>query len=656
MKKIIIKKLHLLNFKGMRDFTIEFNDDITTVSGGNGLGKTTIFDAFTWLLFGKDSQDRKAFDIKTYDTDGKTIERIPHEVSGLLVVDDEEINLCRKFNEKWTKRRGTSEEVFTGNEEERLYNDVPMSLKDWNEKINAICPEQVFKFITNPWYFSAQKTDIQRAMLFRMAGDVSDADIAKGNKDFETLLAGITGKTMDEYKREISAKKRRLKSDIEAIPERIDERKRDVSALEVDILGRKIDFAALEKELEIKQNELAEVEAQITDVVKAYNAKQDARMAKGRELAEVRSAMFDRETEIKMEVQRAAKADYEAQLELKAQVEQLNMKKARLEATIKSDTEEIDACKRKRERLISEWQEINAETLSFNENDFVCPTCHRRFEIDEVEAKQTEITERFNQRKAERIEDNNRRGKANKEQMDACNEDIAKCNSEIDTINAKIAEYKENPLFTKEIIVPDANPIIEADKKYKALLAKAKALQADIDNDTDKPDTEALEAQKHTIASNMDNLKASITNKAQIERNNARIAELEYELRTQSEELARLEGIEFTMQQFAKARVEAIEDKINDMFTITKFKMFDTQINGGEVETCEAVADGIPYSTQNNAMRFNMGIDIINAICKSEGITAPIFADNSESVNDIIPTASQLIRLVVTKDKELIIK
>lgn len=656
MKKIIIKKLHLLNFKGMRDFTIEFNDDITTVSGGNGLGKTTIFDAFTWLLFGKDSQDRKAFDIKTYDANGKTIERIPHEVSGSLVVDGEEISLCRKFNEKWTKKRGTSEEVFTGNEEERLYNDVPMSLKNWNEKINAICPEQVFKFITNPWYFSAQKTDIQRAMLFRMAGEVSDADIAKGNKDFETMLAGITGKTMDEYKREIAAKKRRLKSDIEAIPERIDERKRDVSALEVDVLGRKIDFAALEKELESKKNELAEVEVQIADIVKAYNAKQDARMAKSRELSEVRSTMFDRETEIRMEVQRAAKADYEAQSELKAQVEQLNMKKNRLENTIKADTEALDACKKKRESLIAEWQKINAETLSFNEDDFVCPTCHRRFDIDEIEAKQTEITERFNKNKAERIEDNNRRGKANKAQMDAYNEEIAKCNSEIDTINAKITECKENPLFTKEILVPDAKPIIEADKKYIELLAKATALQADIDNDTDKPDTEALEAQKRTIANDMDSIKASIANKAQIERNNTRITELEAELRTLSEELARLEGIEFTMQQFAKARVEAIEDKINGMFTITKFKMFDTQINGGEVETCEAMADGIPYSTQNNAMRFNIGIDIINAICKSEGITAPIFADNSESVNDIIPTASQLIRLVVTKDTELIIK
>lgn len=656
MKKIIIKKLSLTNFKGMRNFSIEFNDTITTVSGGNGLGKTTIFDAFTWLLFGKDSQDRKAFDIKTYDASGKTIERIPHEVSGLLVVDGEEISLCRRFSEKWTKKRGTSEEVFTGNEEERLYNDVPMSLKDWNEKINIICPEQVFKFITNPWFFSAQKTDVQRAMLFRMAGNVSDADIAKDNKDFENLLAGITGKTMDEYKREITAKKRRLKAEIEAIPERIDERKRDVSALEMDVLGRKIDFAALEMELGDKQKKLSDVEAQINDVVEAYNAKQDKRIAKGRELKEVRSAMFDRELEIENEVQRTTKVDFETQAELKERVKRLNSKKEQLQHTIDADTKALEDCKVIRANLLAEWHKINDETLSFNEEEFVCPTCHRRFEIDEIEAKQTEITERFNRHKAERIDDNNRRGKANKDKMGVYDTEITKTKEAIAQIDKDIATYKANPLFTKEIVIPDVRPVVEADTKYTELEKKAKALQYEIDNGTEKPDIDALKMQKSEVSTDIDNIKSSLANKAQIERNNARITELEGELRTQSEELARLEGIEFTMQQFAKARVEAIEDKINGMFTITKFKMFDTQINGGEVETCEAMADGIPYSTQNNAMRFNIGIDIINALCKSEGITAPIFADNSESVNDIIPTPSQLIRLVVTKDKELIVK
>ena len=648
MKQIIIKQLHLTNFKGMADLTVNFNDTITSISGCNGVGKTTIFDAFTWLLFGKDSNERKNFDIKTYDENGKTIERIPHEVSGVLSVDGEEITLCRKFNEKWTKKRGTSEEVFTGNEEERLYNDVPMSLKDWNEKINAICPEQVFKFITNPLYFSAQKTEVQRTMLFRMAGDVSDEEITNGNADFKDLLASITGKTMEEYKREIAAKKRRLKADIDAIPERIDERKRDMPEV--------ANWAGLEKQLAEQQQELTHIEEQITDTVKAYNAKNEERLAKGRELANIRRQMFDRETDIKANVLRDYKADIERQSALKTHLKDLQAKKERLQRELQADNEYLATCTKKRETLIAEWKEINARTLSFNEDDFVCPTCHRRFEIDEIEAKQSEITERFNTKKAEDLADNNQRGKANSERMNDYKAEIDKIGNNIADIDKEIADIEANPLFAQEIAMPEVNPVIEADETYQGLREKAQALQEDIDNDTEQPNTSDLEDRKRTIVNEIDNIKSQLLKKDYIEKGNNRIAELENQLRKQSEELARLEGIEFTMQQFSKARIEAIESKINGMFEFVRFKMFDTQINGGEVETCEAVAYGKPYSTQNNAMRYNMGIDIINAICKSEQMTAPIFLDNAESINNIIPTASQLITLSVTTDKELVIK
>ena len=125
MKKVIIKSMKLTNFKGLRDFTIEFNDSMTSVLGKNGSGKTTIFDAFTWLLFGKDSEDRKSFNIKTLDAQGVAIHRIPHEVSAILTVDDdegidEEISLCRRYSEKWQKKRGSATEEFKGHEEERF--------------------------------------------------------------------------------------------------------------------------------------------------------------------------------------------------------------------------------------------------------------------------------------------------------------------------------------------------------------------------------------------------------------------------------------------------------------------------------------------------------------------------------------------------------
>ena len=173
--------------------------------------------------------------------------------------------------------------------------------------------------------------------------------------------------------------------------------------------------------------------------------------------------------------------------------------------------------------------------------------------------------------------------------------------------------------------------------------------------DNSEVDADELNHGRKTLQESISELKLRLSKKDIIERNNQRIKELETQLKNQSEELALLEGIEFTITAFSKARIEAVECKINRMFKIVKFKMFEQQINGGEVETCEAMADGKPFSTQNNAMKINMGLDIINAICEFEGTTAPIIVDNAESVNRLIDTKSQLIRLVVTEDESLVI-
>ncbi len=645
MKKVIIKRLSLLNFKGLREFQIEFSDSMTSVLGKNGSGKTTIFDAFTWLLFGKDSEDRKSFNIKTLDAQGVAIPRIPHEVSAILTVDDEEISLCRRYSEKWQKKRGSATEEFTGHEEERLYNDVPMSVKEWGEKIISICSEQVFKFITNPLYFSAQKTDTQRAMLFRMAGTISDEEIAAGNADFMDLLAKLTGKSMEEYKREIAAKKRRIKAEIDGIPERIDERKRDMPEAE--------NWLLLEADLEAKKSELEKVEKSISDKSQAYSEASKAKLEIAKKEFDLRQRLLNREHEIKQSVLKEYNEQSSQQSELRRQVESAQAELGRVQSEMTRYQRDLEAMQQKRSALIAEWKEINARTLQFNQDEFVCPTCKRPLDIDDIERKQSEMTENFNTRKANDLAENNRKGQANKKAMDETMSPVKKCEERISELSTKIESLKANPLYTSEMKEPDATPTIEADAERKKILNQIAEVKAELDKPNEAPDTSELTEQKKSIISEIDIIKAKLAKKETIERNEARIKELEKQLREQSEELAQLEGIEFTMAAFSKARIEAVENRINGLFSIVKFKMFEQQINGGEVETCEATVNGVPYSDLNNAMTINAGLDIINAICKSEGVTAPIFIDNAESVNELLHTQSQMIRLVVTDDETL---
>lgn len=651
MRSIIIKEIHFVNFKGFRNMTIEFNEDITTICGRNGSGKTSIFDGFTWLLFGKDSQDRKAFNIKTLDKNGKAIPKLPHEVSAIIVVDGETIELCRRFNEKWVKRRGQIEEEFTGHEEERLYNNVPMSLKEWNEKISNICSEQVFKFITNPKYFVSQKPDVQRAMLFRMAGELSDADIAAGNDDFSALLASLTGKTMEEYKKEIQAKKRRIKAEIEAIPERIDERKRDISALS------EYDYPSIEASIKDKQDKVAKIEAEMLDLSKKNEAISKKRSEAIKELGQLKERKLRLEYEIKEKVT----ADYRAAISKKNDIQS---KISDLERNIQSLSNRRDGLKRTieecasyREKLIAEWKSINASTITFNENDFVCPTCKRPLDIDDIEKKQQEMTENFNLTKSSRLAENNRKGQENKKKMQEAEALIISIDGDIKKASEEIEKLKSAEEYAINLVEPDAYPVIEGNTEYKKLSeeisAKEKALEG---SSTNNVDTSSQKQELSLLKSEIDSLKRTLANRETITRNTQRIGELEAQYKEGAQELADLEHIEFTMAAFNKARIEAIDKRINGMFSLVKFKMYEQQINGGEIETCEAVVNGIPYSGQNNAMQINMGIDIINAICKFEGITAPIFIDNAESVNEFIPSHSQVIKLVVTTDNELSIQ
>ena len=342
-KEIIIKSLSLVNFKGIRELSVSFDERVTDIFGRNGSGKTTLFDAFTWLLFGKDSQDRKKFDLKTLDADGRIIPQLPHEVSAIITVNGEEVKICRRFTEKWVKRAGQTERVFTGNEEERFYNDVPCSQREYEAKIADICNEAVFKFITNPAYFPSQSAESQKEMLLKMAGSISDNEIATGNADFEALLAQITGKTMNEFKKEIAAKKSRLNAEISDIPGRIDEKKRDLVEPE--------DWAALESDIKTKTAERDAIEGQMANAAEAQRAADNERMKIQSQISELRRKRSKRVADIEDE----ATADYRNKKRerdnVQFQIDSLMQRIRSTESAVVARKDEIERYKNDRARL-----------------------------------------------------------------------------------------------------------------------------------------------------------------------------------------------------------------------------------------------------------------------------------------------------------------
>lgn len=639
MKQIVIRQLTLLNFKGIRNLTVDFDEHETNIYGANGTGKTTIFDAFTWLLFGKDSHDRKDFNIKTLDESNKPIERIPHEVSACIEVGGEEITLKKCYNENWTKKRGSAVETFNGHSVECYYNDVPCSVTEYARKVAEICDEQVFKLITNPMYFTAQEKDYQRTMLFRLAGDVTNDDVLMQHPEFSDLVAMLSGKTLEELKKELASKKRKIKDATDTIPARIDERKRD--------MPEEQDWARLEADIKQGEDELAAIEAQLTDRSKAYEEVTKSKQETARLLSEAKSKLSAREYELKDKLlsdYRQAQREHETAV---SRVSQLNNDRHYKKISLQRAEKELADLQAKRESLLSDWRSIKAETFSVDENNFVCPTCHRPLEADDIEAKRSKMEADFNANISRKLEHNKVCGMEVKAAIEAKQAEIEAVKNDIFKIDEEIERVKSGKAYNEEPAMPDITPAINADKATIELRNKITDLQNQLDEEVKAPDTSDLKSQKLIVEGRINADRVFLADRDRINANNKRIAELEKEYSESQAQLAELEGVEYNIQQFSKARIEQVESCINGMFNIVRFKMFEQQINGGEIETCEATVNGVPYSDLNDAAKVNAGLDIINAICRANGITAPIFIDNRESVSEIVPVLAQIVNLVV---------
>lgn len=650
-KNIIIRQMTLLNFKGVRELTVDFDEHETNIYGANHTGKTTLFDAFVWLLFDKDSQDRQNFGIRTYDEDNNIIPKLPHEVSACIEVNGVEINLKRCFVENWVKKRGSQEAVYDGNSEERYWNDVPCSKTEFSKKIADICDESIFKLITNPLYFPSMKPATQRGMLFQMAGDLTDADVAASDPQrFANLAEQLTHKTLEEYKKEIAAKKRRINQAIESIPARIDENKRQMPEAE--------DWSALECDIKEKEAKIKELDGQISDESKAYTAKAKANAEKAKELAEKKRQRTSRESAVRDELLASwykQTEDYNnRRIAAQQQSFDISQRRKMTEADIRREKEaivkmqsDVNVLEQRLNRLRDEWRNIKAREFNPENLETVCPHCGRPYEQSQIDRSIEEQRLAYNAHTSHLLTENKTNGQKVAAEVAQLKENIAKSEAVIKEKEALLASLVEKPFTETAPAKPDVTDGIASDQQLQQLDKDIAELKAALAQPIDQPDTDFLKDGRKLLMDGIDEDRKHLAKRDTITATLKRIEELEEELKTNNETLAELEGIEFNILEFGKAKVALVEDKINSLFSIVKFKMYERQINGGEVETCECMMHGTPYSVLSNSEKINAGLDIINAICRANEVNAPIFIDNRESATDIIDVDSQVINLIV---------
>lgn len=655
MKKIILKSLALVNFKGVRDFSIAFNDGITTVCGDNGTGKTTLYDAYLWLLFGKDSTGRSdganGFNVKTTGEDGKPIYRLEHSVTAVLEVDEKEIKLQRSLVEKWQKVNGTTEEVMK-DETQYFINDVRTGTKkEYQAEISEIIPEDVFRMITNPYYFTSLGAETQKDMLLEMVGNIDDEEVAATDPDFLALLDQINGTSLAKWAREIAAKKRACNDALATIPASIETAQK--------LMPESENWTVLEKQLKEVQDRVKEIDAQIADKSALNDEAYKRKMALMKQQADKRIKLQDRENTIRMEANAAhnkALSDIQ-QMENELSINQKNLDSYRND---KMNVDgKIDELNGKLVEMREQFKTVAKEQFPEPSGDvLVCPTCGEPYKGENLENAIAKLRENFEQSKSKRQKDIQTKGKQYKAEYDRAVEQQTKLTGLIAKLEDDALEIKGNITIKKNNIpvAGNADEAIANDKECIGLRNDIAEIANQSQVEVPQADVSELQSEKADSNAAIADINKRLGKRAMIERVNKEIADLEEKRIANNQAKADLEKWEDVYLRFQKAKDEVLMQRINGLFNVVSFSFVKEQKNGGEKVTCYCMVNGVPYADVNACGKVNAGLDIINAICATKGISAPIFIDNRESFNQIIPTISQIVNLKVSNDKSLTIK
>ena len=640
--QITIQWLSLTNFKGIRNLKVDFGKTITNISGGNATGKTTIFDAFTWLLFGKNSDDVKDFNVKTLDAFNQPIHKLSHEVEGLLTADGREIRFRKCYKEKWVKKRGAAEEEFTGHETEYFVDDVPLTQKEYQARVDFILNESVAKMLTNPLYFNSLKWQDRRTILEALIPSITDAELSSVNDAFTQLIAEIGGETIINFKKKIASQKNRIKDSLSNIPPRIDELQRSKPT--------PVDYKAMKVVIKQKEKAMLAVEQDIEDSSKAYETEFANILKFQQHKNKLQLELSNEESELSRK-NKMIISQYEIMIE-KLNYEIAECRKDEISSLakineVKRQSQEINEAN---DKLRGEWSLANARQLILDDNSLNCPTCHQALPDEQRNNTVNKLTKNFNESKQNELNRISQIGKQNKAIIESNTTMIEELNIRINKLKSTIEQHQKDLINTKQELSEAKEMQIQSSPRIDELKA---AIAAIIIPTSPVIDVDALKQKRNELRNNISELNQQLALEGELQRIEERIAQLLSEEKTMAQELADLERKEYLISEFTKAKIDAIEKQINAKFTLAKFKMFEQQINGGETEICECLMNGVPFIDLNTASKINVGVDIINVLSAHYNVIAPIFIDNRESVNSIIETKSQLINLIVSKENNL---
>lgn len=662
MKQIKLLSMHIQNFKGCKDRTIEFGQT-TRITGDNGVGKSTVFDAYLWLLFDKNSKGVTNFAVRPLTESGETINNIEISVEATISVDNDEYKLRKTQKQKWAKKRGTDTREFQGNINEFDINGYPKSQKEFKEFISGIVNEEVFPLISNPAAFTSLPWKEQRDILMQFVGDVSDVGIAEtfGEK-YLKLIPELKIANTDDILKKYTKAKNALNKDMVEIPARIDEASKqlviaDVGALEVEKTAKEVALQKVEDELSGGNGKLEEINSKRQEIMNLKFRISEIQNEENQNLFDKSKALRD-DLVTKEDTLRS----------IKREIADTNSEIHSVHSKYEWSVKEV-------KRLQEEWKAEKAKTFPemvpmepIPDSASVCPTCGQNLpedviqkNIENYEKKKQAYEDKyandliqFKERKKNKISEIETAGTEAASDRDKCKSREEELRKSMVELDSKLAEaQKAYDSVQEELNRYPKTADISEKAEYLATVEKISVLEKEIESmSSDTSGRTELEAKKAVLKDEIAEIAGKIL-AADNTKAKERIAELEKEQKEVGQKIAEQEQMIDLVEDFIRTKMNMISEKINGMFSIVSFKLFDNQINGGLKETCTCTVNGVGHSDVNDGHEIIAGLDIINTFSEKFGVRCPIFIDRAGELNEIyIPEMDNQLILLKRVDNQ----
>jgi len=667
-KRIEIRRMRILNFKGVREADHTFDPSRNIISGQNRAGKSTIQDAWHWLTEGKDSSGKAAFEVKTLDENNQFIEHLSHEVEIELWVSwlNRTITIRRELIQRWEKIRGEVTETYRGDKGKFFFDGSYLATaREYSDEINNILPIEVLRLLSDPSYFnndSFYDWKKRRSLIFEMAGELSNEELAGGDEKYAILLQKYATKGEEKYKQEVSYALNELKKELAKFEPRIEENRR--------MKPEPQDWEVLRTQKAAAEESIKTLQAQIADLSLSRAEKSKEISALADQYAQLEQRANEIVSGIKARVQTQRST---AQFELKTVTNEITAQELQAkDLSNKSEfyTQSIADREKEISDLKIEYSNVYEETVVFDENKFKCFACDRDFDPENIEAERTKQKENFDTDKAKRLTAINAKAQAVIASKELAQKGLLGVAQSLTEIQEKIRALKEDAAIKK--LAADKYPAdadlyslcaaeIGNNLDYQKLQTQMEVAKANlVAKQAAQTETQNLETEISDLSRKINEHNAivqdclvKLTAEQKIKDVDLRISQLEGEKKSTAQKVADWQRVLDTMLELNKRKVTLLEDKINSLFSLVKFRMFKKLNNGGFEECCECMIDGVPYSTNlNTGNKVLAGIDIVSALCRHYGVTVPLFVDNYESVTTDIYSPSQLILLKADRNVE----